>query len=65
MQAHFYNAARNLPRKPYPAVAGLKNAIEVFDIPAEILQRRRIEEFIDDSFVRELDQSGYIDGLYK
>ena len=50
-----------LPRKQYPSLEGLKSilATEAKGKPA------KPEDFVDSSFVRELDQSGYIDGLYK
>ena len=50
-----------LPRKQYPSLEGIKTilATEAKGKPA------KPEDFADSSFVRELDQSGYIDGLYK
>jgi NitT/TauT family transport system substrate-binding protein len=50
-----------LPRKQYPSVEGLKTilATEFKGKPA------KPEDFFDASFVRELDQSGFTDALYK
>jgi len=50
-----------LPRKQYPSLEGIKTILttEFKGKPA------KPEDFVDSSFVRELDQSGYIDGLYK
>jgi len=50
-----------LPRKQYPSLEGIKTilATELKGKPG------KPEDFVDSSFVRELDQSGYIDGLYK
>ena len=50
-----------LPRKQYPSLEGLKTilATEAKGKPA------KPEDFVDSTFIRELDQSGYIDGLYK
>jgi NitT/TauT family transport system substrate-binding protein len=50
-----------LPKKQYPSLEGLKTilATEAKGKPA------KPEDFADQSFIRELDQSGYIDGLYK
>lgn len=50
-----------LPRKQYPSLEGIKTilATEAKGKPA------KPEDFADSSFVRELDQSGYIDSLYK
>jgi NitT/TauT family transport system substrate-binding protein len=50
-----------LPRKQYPSLEGIKTilATEAKSTSA------KPEDFVDLTFVRELDQSGYIDGLYK
>jgi NitT/TauT family transport system substrate-binding protein len=50
-----------LPRKQYPSLEGIKTilATEAKGKPA------KPEDFVDMSFVRELDKSGYIDSLYK
>ena len=50
-----------LPRKQYPSLEGIKTilATELKGKPD------KPEDFVDSSFIRELDQSGYIDGLYK
>ena len=58
-----YAAALELPSKPYPAVDGIRKAMELY--PSSETRKFKLEEFYDDSFVRELDQSGFIDGLYK
>lgn len=58
-----YRVADTLPRKPYPAVDGIKKTMQLYDSLA--MRRHKPEDFYDDSFVRELDNSGYIDSLYK
>jgi ABC-type nitrate/sulfonate/bicarbonate transport system substrate-binding protein len=68
MQEFFYNTWE-FPAKPYPAVEGLRMAKVLFDgqpgLRLDDFRKARVEDYIDDSFVRELDQSGYIDSLYK
>jgi hypothetical protein len=68
MQEFFYSTW-DFPAKPYPAVEGLRNAKVLFDgypgLRAEDFRKAKVEDYIDDSFIRELDQSGYIDSLYK
>lgn len=50
-----------LPKKQYPSVEGLKSILA-----GEAKGKSaKPEDFLDASFIRELDQSGYIDGLYK
>ena len=57
--------ARLVPPKPYPPLDGIKEAL------AELAERdpkaksARPEDFADLSFVKELDESGFIDALYK
>ena len=51
------------PRKPYPTLEGLALILEsqrTKNTPANV----RPEDFVDMSFVKELDESGYIDKLY-
>ena len=50
-----------LPRKQYPSLEGIKTilATEAKGKPG------KPEDFVDLTFIRELDQSGYIDSLYK
>ena len=63
IQEAVYRGAEEMPRKPYPAVEGIKETMKVYD--SLEMRKHKAEDFYDDSFVRELDQSGYIDGLYK
>ncbi|HVO96014.1 MAG TPA: NrtA/SsuA/CpmA family ABC transporter substrate-binding protein [Terriglobales bacterium] len=50
-----------LPRKQYPSLEGIKTilATELKGKPG------KPEDFVDSTFVREFDQSGFTDGLYK
>ena len=61
-QEHFYREVANLPRKPYPSVEGIKKVMEVYD--SHEMRKYKPEDFYDASFMRELDQSRFIDGLY-
>ena len=51
-----------IPRKPYPCYEGIRRTMEVFDSHA--MRQRTPEEFYDDSLMKELDASGFIDGVY-
>jgi hypothetical protein len=44
-------------------VEGIKKAMELYD--SNEMRRHKPEDFYDDRFIRELDQSGYIDSLYR
>ena len=58
----FYAEAKKLPSKPYPPYEGLKKMMELYD--SHEMRKYTVEHFYDDSFIRELDESGYIDSLY-
>ena len=58
-----YRVADTLPAKPYPALAGIRKTMELYD--SHEMRSHKPEDFYDDSFVKELDASGYIDSLYK
>jgi len=61
--AAVYAEASKLPSKPYPSIEGLKAMQSVYTWREMAI--RQPEDFTDPSFVAALDQSGYIDGLYK
>lgn len=52
-----------LPRKPWPSVAGIELIMQTYDGPA--MEGFSAEDFYDDSLMRELDESGFIDALYE
>lgn len=53
------------PKKQYPSLEGLKTVIEDLAERDSRAKTVKPEQFVDNSFIRELDQSGFIDGLYK
>jgi NitT/TauT family transport system substrate-binding protein len=59
-----YNAKVYL-RKPYPAMGGIQLALEEIGEKNPAAKTAKPEQFIDISFVKELDESGYIDSLYR
>ena len=61
-QELIYAGAAEMPSKPYPSVAGIKKMMEVYD--SNEMRKHKPEDFYDDSFVRELDESGFVDSLY-
>ena len=52
-------------RKPYPTMEGLRRVIEQVAETDPKVKSAKPDQFIDTSFLRELDQSGFIDGLYR
>jgi ABC-type nitrate/sulfonate/bicarbonate transport system substrate-binding protein len=55
-------SAKEMPAKPYPAVAGIKKVMELYNYHE--MRLHKPEDFYDDSLMREIDRSGFIDALY-
>ena len=53
------------PKKQYPSLEGLKTVLEDIAERDPRAKTAKPEQFVDFTFIRELDQSGFIDGLYK
>jgi hypothetical protein len=53
------------PKKQYPSLAGLKTVLEDIAERDSRAKAAKPEQFVDLSFIKEVDQSGFIDGLYK
>jgi ABC-type nitrate/sulfonate/bicarbonate transport system substrate-binding protein len=62
-QKLLYDGNREMPSKPYPFVEGIKRAMELYD--GNEMRKYKAEDFYDITFVKELDENGFIDGLYK
>ena len=52
------------PRVPYPVTSGLQIILDVMGRTDRRAASAKPKAFIDDSFVRELDENGYIASLY-
>lgn len=57
--------SRITPAKPYPNVEGVRGVLEEIALTEPAIRNAKIEQFVDASFITKLDQSGFIDGLYK
>ncbi len=53
------------PKKQYPTIDGLKFILAPLAEKDARAKAAKPEDFVDLSFIKELDQSGYIDNLYK
>jgi ABC-type nitrate/sulfonate/bicarbonate transport system substrate-binding protein len=51
--------------KPYPSIKGIYLALEQIGERNPVAKTAQAEQFFDTSFVKELDESGYIDRLYQ
>ena len=54
-----------LPKKQFPTIEGLRFVIEDLAERDPRAKNVKPEQFVDLTFIKELDQSGFIDGLYK
>jgi len=54
-----------IDRKPYPSLAGLRNIQRLMKLRNPNVEKVKVEELVDDRFLKKLDESGFIDGLYK
>ena len=57
--------SRITPAKPYPSTDGVRGVLEEIALTEPAIKTAKVEHFVDASFITKLDQSGYIDGLYK
>ena len=53
-----------LPEKPYPTLKGIQVILQELSSREPNAKTAKAEQFVDTSFVRELDTSGFIDRLY-
>jgi ABC-type nitrate/sulfonate/bicarbonate transport system substrate-binding protein len=53
------------PRKQYPTLAGIQTVLDAIADENPKARSARPEQFVDARFIKELDDSGYIDSLYK
>lgn len=58
-----YERTDYIPRKPYPCAEGVRNTMDLYD--SREMRQYRPENFYDDTLIRELDESGFIDSLYE
>jgi NitT/TauT family transport system substrate-binding protein len=54
-----------LPPKPYPSLEGIKTILDGMAKTEPKAKLAKPEDFVDLRFVKELDQSGFIDNLYR
>ncbi len=59
----YYARGAWIPRKPYPCYEGFQRTVELYDSNA--MRQRSPASFYNDSLIRELDNSGFIDDLYR
>ena len=61
----FISTDDRLPPKQYPTLEGIKNILEPLAETDPKAKAAKPEDFVDMRFVKELDESGFVDDLYK
>ncbi len=54
-----------LPRKQYPSLPAIKTVLDMLAERTPKARTAKPEDFVDTKFIKELDESGFIDNLYK
>ena len=54
-----------IPQKPYPTLKGIQIILRELGAKEAAARAARPEQFVDLTFIKELDSSGFIDQLYK
>jgi len=61
----FQDMLLGLERKPYPSLEGMRNIQRLMKVRNPKAESVRVEELVDQRFLKKLDESGFIDRLYK
>jgi ABC-type nitrate/sulfonate/bicarbonate transport system substrate-binding protein len=61
----YQDVVKSVERKPFPTVDGMRNIQRLMKLRNPAVEKLNVEEMLDDRILRRLDQSGFIDGLYR
>jgi NitT/TauT family transport system substrate-binding protein len=60
----YKDVINGLDRKPHASLDGLRNVQRLMKVRNPAVEKVKVEELVDDRFMKKLDQSGFIDELY-
>jgi NitT/TauT family transport system substrate-binding protein len=60
-----YFAPKVVPRKPYPSLKGIKALVDLAAVEKPELKNISPERFVNTTILKEIDDSGFIDRLYR
>ncbi|HXG50891.1 MAG TPA: ABC transporter substrate-binding protein [candidate division Zixibacteria bacterium] len=60
----YQDVLKGLDRKPFASLAGLKNVQRLMKLRNPAVEKVKVEELVDDRFMKKLDASGFIDEMY-
>ena len=61
----YHDAVRTMARKPYPAIEGMRNVQRLLKSQNPRIGEVKVEDLIDNRYIRKLDESGFFDRIYK
>jgi NitT/TauT family transport system substrate-binding protein len=61
----YQDVIKSVERKPFTTVEGMRNIQRLMKVRNPAVEKLVVEEMLDDRILRRLDQSGFIDGLYR
>lgn len=61
----YRDVIKSVERKPFPTVEGMRNIQRLMKLRNPAVEKLNVEDMLDDRILRLLDQSGFIDGLYR
>jgi NitT/TauT family transport system substrate-binding protein len=64
-EEHFQAALKVMPKKPYVDVAGISSMIEFMAESDPLVAKVKLEEVINESALKKLEDSGFLNQLYK
>ncbi len=62
---HYQSALKVLPKKPYVDIKGISSMIEFMAESDPLVSKMKPEEGVNHSLLKKLDDSGFLDQLYK
>lgn len=63
-QEGYHDTVRNLARKPYPAIEGMRNVQRLLKTQNPRVGEVNIDDLVDNRFIRKLDESGFFERIY-
>jgi hypothetical protein len=65
LEGGYEDTRESVLMKPYPSVKGIEAVLEEVAVKNPAAKRAKPEQFYDAKFIKELDESGFIDKLYQ
>jgi len=60
----YHDTVQTMARKPYPAIEGMRNVQRLLKTQNPRIGDVKVEELVDDRYIRKLDESGFFERIY-